>query len=390
MFPDALALPMPAEEGTGVNVASTGNGAPKNAGSIAQVTFTALVDLGDATTIVLTAGKYSTGGATQSLEIGSGGATLVVGGTPVQAEKTPDFTGDGKVDFSDFVQFAQNFGKSQGDPGYDARFDLNDDNKVDFGDFVTFAQSFGRPVTKPVGQAEPVGSSPGLNADADLSLVSEPGEVCDEVTVLVRLSNATQVSGYSLKLVYDPSSLEWLGSEGAVASLFTDDGGVALDHRPQPGNATLADMLDAALSNDDAELVRIRFRVIGTTPGSVVIQEALVSDISGRIDRLTGARLDGIRALPSRYAVLQNAPNPFNPSTEIAFQLPEAGEVSLAVYNLLGQQVRTLAAGRHHAGYHRVVWDGRDAAGRSVSSGVYLYRFVSEGLTETRQMLLLK
>ena len=64
--------------------------------------------------------------------------------------------------------------------------------------------------------------------------------------------------------------------------------------------------------------------------------------------------------------------------------------MSLVVYNLLGQQVRVLSQGYEEAGFYRVTWDGRDAYGRQVASGVYLYRFVSAGLVQTNRMLLLK
>ena len=89
-------------------------------------------------------------------------------------------------------------------------------------------------------------------------------------------------------------------------------------------------------------------------------------------------------------ALLPNAPNPFNPSTQIEFQLPEAGAVKLAIYNILGQQIHTLEKGEWVAGVHRIIWDGVDDMGRGVSSGVYLYHFESDGLQQTRRMLLLK
>ncbi len=85
-----------------------------------------------------------------------------------------------------------------------------------------------------------------------------------------------------------------------------------------------------------------------------------------------------------------NAPNPFNPSTEITYQIPETGHVGLVVYNSIGQQVRTLVAGLQAAGQYRVVWDGRDGNGRMVSTGIYLYRLVTQGRVAVRRMLLLK
>ena len=74
------------------------------------------------------------------------------------------------------------------------------------------------------------------------------------------------------------------------------------------------------------------------------------------------------------------------------YQLPETGEISLIVYNLLGQRVRVLAEGNRQAGYYQVAWDGRDDSGREVSSGVYCSRLVVNGseFTAVRKMVLLK
>jgi hypothetical protein len=75
---------------------------------------------------------------------------------------------------------------------------------------------------------------------------------------------------------------------------------------------------------------------------------------------------------PQRFELYQNYPNPFNPETAISFALPEAGNVTLDVFDLMGRQVADLAQGRFEAGVHRVVWN---AAG--VSSGIYFYRLQS-------------
>jgi flagellar hook assembly protein FlgD len=94
--------------------------------------------------------------------------------------------------------------------------------------------------------------------------------------------------------------------------------------------------------------------------------------------------------MPAAYGLSQNTPNPFNPTTQIRYQLPQPGEVSLTVYNALGQMVRELDRGYRPSGHHQVIWDGTDERGRPVSSGVYVYRFVAEGQTYSRRMLLLK
>jgi hypothetical protein len=135
----------------------------------------------------------------------------------------------------------------------------------------------------------------------------------------------------------------------------------------------------------------MRFRVLDPAAvGRVEIADALVSDGSSRVNVLAGMGSAQVRALPDAYALGQNYPNPFNPETQIGYQLPEAGDVSVVIYNLLGQEVRALVQERQEAGFYRVVWDGRDARGRSVSSGVYLARMASGRFSGVKKMLLLK
>ncbi len=94
--------------------------------------------------------------------------------------------------------------------------------------------------------------------------------------------------------------------------------------------------------------------------------------------------------LPTTFAVSPNYPNPFNPSTTINFQLPEAVDVKLVVYNVLGQKVRTLVSKSLQAGRYQSVWDGSNDAGAKVSSGVYIYRFEAGDFSRVKKMILLK
>ena len=94
-------------------------------------------------------------------------------------------------------------------------------------------------------------------------------------------------------------------------------------------------------------------------------------------------------ARPGELALEQNWPNPFNGATVIRFALPVTTRVELAVFDLLGQRVASLARGEYAAGNHAVRWDGRDEQGRNLASGVYLYRLRSGYRMETRKLLLL-
>lgn len=94
---------------------------------------------------------------------------------------------------------------------------------------------------------------------------------------------------------------------------------------------------------------------------------------------------------PSDYNLAQNFPNPFNPATTIRFSLPNAGKVTLKVYNLKGEEVVTLLENdQKNAGNHLVIWDGRGKNGQPVSSGIYVYRLVAGKFSTTRKMAFLK
>lgn len=97
-----------------------------------------------------------------------------------------------------------------------------------------------------------------------------------------------------------------------------------------------------------------------------------------------------ITTLPNRPLLSQNYPNPFNPGTTISYQLDQPGEVSLTIYNTLGQTVRVLADGFQTVGIHKIYWDGKSSGGHPVASGLYFYRLISSNETETRKMILLK
>ncbi len=113
---------------------------------------------------------------------------------------------------------------------------------------------------------------------------------------------------------------------------------------------------------------------------------AATTDGSGQFT-LPLATLAG--ALPERFQLGANYPNPFNPSTMIPYQLPASMHVRLEVFNILGQRIATLVDGERPAGFHTASWDATDAAGEAVGAGVYLYRLSGDGVQATRSMLLI-
>ncbi len=136
--------------------------------------------------------------------------------------------------------------------------------------------------------------------------------------------------------------------------------------------------------------------VVSSLKGEIVgeIQESLADcpDGPGKaalVQALGGSEIAD-DALPTDYELAQNYPNPFNPSTIIEFALPVGGHANLTVYNVMGQRVKVLVDRHEPAGFHQVVWDGRDFGGGRVASGVYLYRLEAGQTVLTRRMLLLK
>jgi len=94
--------------------------------------------------------------------------------------------------------------------------------------------------------------------------------------------------------------------------------------------------------------------------------------------------------IPKEFALYQNYPNPFNPTTIINFDLPKETHVVLKIYNILGQEVRTLVDAYNTAGFKSIQWDGKDKSGSIVSSGIYFYRIDTKYFSKSRKLLILK
>ncbi len=112
----------------------------------------------------------------------------------------------------------------------------------------------------------------------------------------------------------------------------------------------------------------------------------LVREEAFRVDGHYLAKL----GLPKTYDLAQNYPNPFNPSTEIHFALPEDAKITLKIYNIAGELVKTLVDERKAAGNYSMTWNGTNDKGRSVAAGVYFYQIETGKFNKTKKMLLLK
>ena len=94
--------------------------------------------------------------------------------------------------------------------------------------------------------------------------------------------------------------------------------------------------------------------------------------------------------IPKEFSLYDNYPNPFNPTTQIAVDLPEAATTEITVWNIMGQKVATLYTGDLNAGHHTLNFDGRDSNGKQLTSGMYLYRVAAGKYNATKKMTLMK
>ncbi|MBN1351574.1 T9SS type A sorting domain-containing protein [candidate division KSB1 bacterium] len=135
--------------------------------------------------------------------------------------------------------------------------------------------------------------------------------------------------------------------------------------------------------------VRIRFRLVTDATG--VASGWYLDDIKlFPYEAQTAVTKEEISPVSQQFILYDNYPNPFNAQTIIEYQLPHAGGVKLMVYNLLGQEIKTIIDRNLEAGRFNLIWDGKDNLGQVVPSGVYFYRIQAEGFVETKKMLLLQ
>jgi hypothetical protein len=146
--------------------------------------------------------------------------------------------------------------------------------------------------------------------------------------------------------------------------------------------------LSDASTPDDTEVL---FSLTDVVANNSVMSPITLSqeELTVTISRSTEVKLDRFD-IPNSYILSQNYPNPFNPETIIEYQLPENVHVKIDIFNLRGQNIRSLKDQPQHAGYHTIRWDGCDENGTKVVSGIYLYQVKAGDFICTRKMALMK
>ena len=187
---------------------------------------------------------------------------------------------------------------------------------------------------------------------------------------------------------------EWDASLGIVACILQDEIDEAVGYEISPAAQWLiVDPMTGIL--EPSESVDMDITIDFTDPdlnydstymANLVIHNSssVTPEIPILVNGAIGIEDDDI-GLPGDYSLRQNYPNPFNARTSIGFSLPEQSDVTIEVYNLLGQKTATLTAGLMPAGNHTVTWDASD-----VASGIYYYKITAGEYSDVRMMTLLK
>ena len=237
----------------------------------------------------------------------------------------------------------------------------------------------------------------GRNAGARFKMerVNDPDAESGILKLHVSVAQTDALKGYGFSLQYDAAKYEFVNATELNGNLLKSGSGqetLFLSSNRTPGQVDIgAVKVDRQGASGEGKLVELVFKTSGTPASDdFQVSESVLVGVDGAVDLLTQFEIGNLKPLPDQFNLDQNMPNPFNPSTVIGYNLPEAGLVRLAIYNLLGQEVRVLVNERRDAGSFSATWDGADALGRRVASGIYLYRIQAGSFSATKRMLLLK
>jgi hypothetical protein len=257
------------------------------------------------------------------------------------------------------------------------------DGVIGFEDLVMFGLNYGT-VSAPAGPVA-VGSPVPVLENAVALAPTTGVALGDTIAVPIRLSNVGTVRAVSVRLAWDAAKVRPLGM--VPGDMMTEPKGVALS--PQPGTVDAA-FLGGSGANIDGVLATVRFATLAPGDPGIRIDAVDARDEQNKsvsVPVVVGAPLV---VLPTVTTMALAAPNPFQNSTTLGFDLSQSTRVELVIFSVDGRRVRTLVEGVREAGQYRPEWDGRDAHGSRAAPGVYYARFVAGPKRFTRQVVLLQ
>jgi len=222
----------------------------------------------------------------------------------------------------------------------------------------------------------------------------------EQVTVAIDVhasENSPALGSYTASVKWDPHVLKFVGYTGGSTAGFSKP----MVNKAETGNGRL--IVAHAYPHggkSSVNIFNVIFEVIGGNGKSGALEVKFLAmaaartfdDLLPQLETLTTGETNDLTVaeMPKEFALHQNHPNPFNPETEIRYEVSKEGRVTLGIYNLLGQRVKTLVHGIVKAGKHTARWEGTDESGKNVPSGVYVYRLEADGTLVERKMTLLR
>jgi len=312
-----------------------------------------------------------------------------------------DGIGDSKVNEYDITLFSDYIwiGKTSSPEKWYNRFDIGApgfrdpegiaqyDDTSNFYDLLIIGTNYyrsqkGRFNQKPVSNNKPL----------EVLLSTDNSEEKSDIYELkLSLNNAVDLLSAQAKIKYDPNQFEFLHLKSGK---WVDE--VSPEHLilQPPENKGVVDINFLSLSeplNGTGELVIITFKIIGKKKPKAVLDYFDPRDVNGDKIQYKIQTEFSVNILED-FRLLSNYPNPFNPSTDIVYIIPEnlSGNYKLEVYDVLGNKVRTLINEYHTSGKYKISWDGKNNNNVTVVSGVYLMKFSGPGINEISRITLLR
>ncbi|MDO9575374.1 MAG: right-handed parallel beta-helix repeat-containing protein [bacterium] len=182
-----------------------------------------------------------------------------------------------------------------------------------------------------------------------------------------------------------------------VIGLYTLSGTVGLSDNPGDLRGTRVMVTGGFFDSTDVlghyeipGLLAGTYNIIVTHEGYGIVFETGVVISANIVKNFMLQRTVGIEEIPTVSFLSQNKPNPFASGTTIEYGITKAGNVEIAVYNVVGQKVRTLVSAEEKAGYHKVNWDGTNDSGAKVGGGIYFYKITAGEFTNLKKLILLR
>jgi regulation of enolase protein 1 (concanavalin A-like superfamily) len=313
----------------------------------------------------------------------------------------PAVVGDGTVDMSDLALFSGAFGESDGDPGWLAEADFGPtddwtafgvpvpDDVVDFEDLMIFSINYGN--VAPTAAPELVAIEPFdiLRQNVSFRLVPKSARGRNAVFSILMENSSKTLKGASLlvdcgmgaELTALKTSPTLAGTQSFLGSIERENGMFEICISALGVNKPLT---------VTGEIAEIEVRPGGDGTAGVRLVRKHLRNLANEGDEV-GQDAGRTPYVPVVSRLMQNNPNPFNPTTVITYDIATPGHVRIDVFDVTGRLVRTLVNEEKGTGRYETFWDARDANGTPVHSGIYFYRMTASGYqSPAKKMLLLK